>query len=374
MARKVRRLRSEQAQEPGPTLTAAADPTNPLLSSSPVVLLVPLNHGHSLLARILQTSPVLGVTLLGGDAWHAVVHMLICMPSPSPNALSPPQNMYIQDGAPPPSGGPKRLRTGPGDFDGGGGGGGGPYGGGGGGGRGGERGPPRSMHDNPPCSTLFIGNLGPGVTEAELRRVFSVQPVRRGLSVILGPGLLQAVESRAQHRDVAMDARSRTPHLTGAAPATGVRRGISLPPERAHPASSSTCKQAGALLAALRRCNANVGMYRGTVPFRKTPARGCNWPPPPPTFSAPARRATSSCGSPSTSGASPALSSLIRWRTLSSPTRSCRARWGGPQPAACSRPARSARSLGAGATAANSPPPLVSGSGALLPHRMRVSC
>ncbi|KIY96419.1 Cell wall integrity protein scw1 [Monoraphidium neglectum] len=32
------------------------------------------------------------------------------------------------------------------------------------------------MHDNPPCSTLFIGNLGPGVTEAELRRVFSVQP------------------------------------------------------------------------------------------------------------------------------------------------------------------------------------------------------
>ncbi len=30
--------------------------------------------------------------------------------------------------------------------------------------------------DNPPCNTLFIGNLGDSVSEAELRSVFSILP------------------------------------------------------------------------------------------------------------------------------------------------------------------------------------------------------
>jgi hypothetical protein len=32
--------------------------------------------------------------------------------------------------------------------------------------------------DNPPCNTLFIGNLGDTVDEAELNGIFASQPVR----------------------------------------------------------------------------------------------------------------------------------------------------------------------------------------------------
>jgi RNA recognition motif-containing protein len=31
--------------------------------------------------------------------------------------------------------------------------------------------------DNPPCNTLFVGNLGDGVEESELQALFSAQPV-----------------------------------------------------------------------------------------------------------------------------------------------------------------------------------------------------
>jgi hypothetical protein len=96
------------------------------------------------------------------------------------------KNMYLHDGAPPAGGGPKRMRTG--EYgDGGGGMGGGGMGGGGmgGGGMGGDRrGGQRSagglqQQDNPPCNTLFVGNLGASVDREELERVFSTQPVGR---------------------------------------------------------------------------------------------------------------------------------------------------------------------------------------------------
>ncbi|KXZ46573.1 hypothetical protein GPECTOR_42g782 [Gonium pectorale] len=37
-------------------------------------------------------------------------------------------------------------------------------------------GPITNRHDNPPCNTLFIGNLGDGVDEKELHAIFSCQP------------------------------------------------------------------------------------------------------------------------------------------------------------------------------------------------------
>jgi hypothetical protein len=106
------------------------------------------------------------------------------------------KNMYIQDGGGAPAGGPKRLRAGPGEFR--------PSGlglppGGAPGGlqhahqvqlsqqqqgqQGMGRGAPRGglqAHDNPPCSTLFVGNLGQGADKEELERVFGTQPVRGG--------------------------------------------------------------------------------------------------------------------------------------------------------------------------------------------------
>jgi RNA recognition motif-containing protein len=33
------------------------------------------------------------------------------------------------------------------------------------------------VKDNPPCNTLFVGNLGEGVDEAELRSIFNNEPV-----------------------------------------------------------------------------------------------------------------------------------------------------------------------------------------------------
>jgi hypothetical protein len=39
--------------------------------------------------------------------------------------------------------------------------------------------PVTNANDNPPCSTLFVGNLGDSVSEAELRGLFGNQPVRR---------------------------------------------------------------------------------------------------------------------------------------------------------------------------------------------------
>ena len=36
--------------------------------------------------------------------------------------------------------------------------------------------PVTNIGDNPPCSTLFVGNLGDAVSEHELRGLFAVQP------------------------------------------------------------------------------------------------------------------------------------------------------------------------------------------------------
>ncbi|GJP41747.1 hypothetical protein CLOM_g1395, partial [Closterium sp. NIES-68] len=49
--------------------------------------------------------------------------------------------------------------------------------------------PGKVYRDNPPCNTLYLGNLGLGVSEAELMQIFSVQPgyvqlklLRQGMS------------------------------------------------------------------------------------------------------------------------------------------------------------------------------------------------
>ncbi len=36
--------------------------------------------------------------------------------------------------------------------------------------------PVTNLRDNPPCNTLFIGNLGDNASEAELRSLFALQP------------------------------------------------------------------------------------------------------------------------------------------------------------------------------------------------------
>lgn len=40
-------------------------------------------------------------------------------------------------------------------------------------------GPPNlsAMPDNPPCNTLFVGNLSDNINEAELNSIFSTSPV-----------------------------------------------------------------------------------------------------------------------------------------------------------------------------------------------------
>ena len=40
--------------------------------------------------------------------------------------------------------------------------------------------------DNPPCNTLFVGNLGDGVSEAELRQLFGTLAGFRQLKLIRG--------------------------------------------------------------------------------------------------------------------------------------------------------------------------------------------
>ena len=122
------------------------------------------------------------------------------------------KNMYLADpnapggggaggipgGAPP---GQKRLRTGGADFGGGPGGPGGPRGGGPGGGPGGARGGGGGggAGDNPPCTTLFVGNLSQNVDQNELRAVFESQPVRAARHITLAC-LLCLYESRTSPR------------------------------------------------------------------------------------------------------------------------------------------------------------------------------
>jgi hypothetical protein len=44
--------------------------------------------------------------------------------------------------------------------------------------------PVQNTKDNPPCNTLFIGNLGEAVNETELRGLFSSQPGFRQMKVV----------------------------------------------------------------------------------------------------------------------------------------------------------------------------------------------
>jgi len=95
------------------------------------------------------------------------------------------KNMYIKDDA-----ATKRSRYNDNQY-------GGSYGGysGGGGGYGGAAASPVQPHgsysgvntkDNPPCNTLFIGNLGDGTDEVELRSIFGSQPGFRQIKLNRG--------------------------------------------------------------------------------------------------------------------------------------------------------------------------------------------
>ncbi|KMZ72444.1 putative RNA-binding protein with multiple splicing [Zostera marina] len=44
--------------------------------------------------------------------------------------------------------------------------------------------PIQNMKDNPPCNTLFIGNLGENIVEEELRGIFNVQPGYKQMKVL----------------------------------------------------------------------------------------------------------------------------------------------------------------------------------------------
>ncbi|KAI8474159.1 MAG: hypothetical protein J3K34DRAFT_456979 [Monoraphidium minutum] len=46
--------------------------------------------------------------------------------------------------------------------------------------------PVTNLRDNPPCNTLFIGNLGDSVSEAEMRALFSSQPGYRQMKIVKG--------------------------------------------------------------------------------------------------------------------------------------------------------------------------------------------
>eukprot|EP00878_Enallax_costatus_P009079 GHUV01009491.1.p1 GENE.GHUV01009491.1~~GHUV01009491.1.p1 ORF type:complete len:225 (+),score=87.49 GHUV01009491.1:457-1131(+) len=47
--------------------------------------------------------------------------------------------------------------------------------------------PVTNLRDNPPCNTLFIGNLGDNTSEQELRALLSSQPGYRQLKMVRGP-------------------------------------------------------------------------------------------------------------------------------------------------------------------------------------------
>ncbi|KAF8400389.1 hypothetical protein HHK36_013687 [Tetracentron sinense] len=44
--------------------------------------------------------------------------------------------------------------------------------------------PVQNTKDNPPCNTLFIGNLGENIVEEELRGLFSVQPGFKQIKIL----------------------------------------------------------------------------------------------------------------------------------------------------------------------------------------------
>jgi hypothetical protein len=51
--------------------------------------------------------------------------------------------------------------------------------------------PVTNLRDNPPCNTLFIGNLGDNTNEQELRVLMGSQPGYRWVVCILVPRLIE---------------------------------------------------------------------------------------------------------------------------------------------------------------------------------------
>lgn len=66
--------------------------------------------------------------------------------------------------------------------------------------------PVTNSNDNPPCNTLFIGNLGAGVSETELRGIFGSQPgfkqmkVRPGVCSPAVPRVVTGARSPLAHQ------------------------------------------------------------------------------------------------------------------------------------------------------------------------------
>lgn len=82
-------------------------------------------------------------------------------------------------------------------------------------------GPVSSAEDNPPCNTLYIGNLGDAVSEAELKAVFGASPAFKFLKVVHGPrstncfveyeDVASATTMHSNHQGVTLQSSDRGP-------------------------------------------------------------------------------------------------------------------------------------------------------------------
>lgn len=84
--------------------------------------------------------------------------------------------------------------------------------------------PVTNTKDNPPCNTLFIGNLGDMVSEAELKGLFGSQPRFRQLKVVRGP---RSTTCFIEYADIAA-AVAVHERLQGAILSTSERGGIRI--------------------------------------------------------------------------------------------------------------------------------------------------
>lgn len=84
--------------------------------------------------------------------------------------------------------------------------------------------PVTNTKDNPPCNTLFIGNLGDMVSEAELKGLFGTQPGFKQLKVVRGPRSTTCfIEYADVHSAIAVHQQ-----LQGAILSTSERGGIRI--------------------------------------------------------------------------------------------------------------------------------------------------
>lgn len=85
--------------------------------------------------------------------------------------------------------------------------------------------PVTNRGDNPPCNTLFIGNLSDTVSEVELMQLFSAQPGYRQMKLVRGPK--QQVSCFVEFEDV-VSASTVHNALQGAVLASSDRGGVRI--------------------------------------------------------------------------------------------------------------------------------------------------